>query len=235
MMYNSGTESIVADVHYWAGTDSVTYPIADITRNANLALETVTTKIMRSAGRWQFDDTNRTDLPIATTDLNSGQDNYSLAVSHLKVARVRIKDLQGKWRTLKATDRRNLSDEQLAEVGVPVWYDKLGVSLFPIPVPNYTSEEGLEVQFERQPSYFTTSDTTKEPGFASNFHRLISLYTALDYTDPNELEKRSAKIRGRIQEMEEQLEEFYADRERDEMPHFSTEGNNEYTDHFFQH
>lgn len=228
MLYNSGTNSIVADIDYWAGTDSVTYPIADKTRNANQALSSVVEKIMRSAGRWQFDDTNYDDLPIATTDLIANQYGTSLATTHVKVARVRVKDTQGKWRILEAIDRRDLTEDQLNETGVPKWYDKLGVSLFFYPLNNYGVEGGVEVQFERDADYFETDDTDKAPGFASPFHRLISLYAALDYTEPNELEARSRKIRARIEKMEAELVEFYSDRDRDDMPHMSTEGNKDY-------
>lgn len=228
MLYNSGTNSIVADVHYWAGTDAVTYPIADITRNANQALSKVVEMIMRSAGRWQFDDTNYDDLPIATTDLVANQTNFSLAVSHLKVARVRIKDKQGKWKILRPVDRRDLSEDELNATGVPDKYDKLGVSLFFFPLQDYDQSQGVEVQFERDADYFETDDTTKAPGFASTFHRLISLYTALDYTEPNELEARSRKISKRIERMEAELVEFYSDRDRDEQPFMQTEGNREY-------
>lgn len=228
MQYNSGTNSIVADIDYWAGTDSVTYPIADKTRNANQALSKIVEMIMRAAGRWQYDDTNYDTLPIATTDLIANQTNFSLAISHLKIDRVRIKDKQGKWKILRPVDRRDLDEHELNATGVPDKYDKLGVSLMFYPLQDYSYEGGIEVQFERDADYFTTTDTTKEPGFASTFHRLISLYTALDYTEPNELEARSRKIQKRIDRMEAELVEFYSDRDRDEQPFMQTEGNREY-------
>jgi len=229
MQYNAGTNSIVADVHYWAGTDAITYPILDITRNANQALSKVVELIMRSAGRWQFDDNNYDDLPLATTDLIANQTNFTLAVSQLKIARVRIKDENGKWRILRPIDRRDLSEHELNATGTPDKYDKLGASLMFYPLQNYYQPEGIEVQFERDADFFEVDDTTKEPGFASTFHRLISLYTALDYTEPNELEARSRKIQKRIEKMEAELEEFYADRDRDEQPFMSTEGNRDYS------
>jgi len=228
MQYNNGINSIVADIDYWAGTDSVTYPIADKTRNANMALDTVVEKILRSSGRWQFDDTNYTDLPLATTDLIAGQGNYSLGVSQVKIDRVRIKDNEGHWRTLIPTDRKNLTDKQLDATGVPKWYDKMGVSIFLFPCPNYSYDEGIELNFERGADYFTVDDTTKEPGFASTFHRLISLQAALDYTEPNDLESRSKKIRARIQAKEQELLDFYSDRDRDEKPNMTTAGNREF-------
>lgn len=228
MNYNSGTNSIVADIDYWAGSDSVTYPIADKTRNANQALSAIVSKIMRSSGRWQYDDTNYDTLPIATTDLVANQTNFSLATSQIKVARVRIKTPEGHWKILHPIDRHDLPEHELAATGTPNKYDKIGVSLMLYPLQNYSQTAGLEVQFERDADYFETTDTDKEPGFASPFHRLVSLYAALDYTEPNELEARSRKIRARIEQMEAELVEFYSDRDRDETPFMSTEGNREY-------
>lgn len=228
MLYNSGTNSIVADVDYWAGTDDETYPIADKTRNANQALSNIVTKIMRSAGRWQFDDANYDTLPIATTNLVANQTNFSLGTTHIKISRVRIKDKQGKWKILDPIDRHDLPEHELQATGVPNKYDKLGTSLMFYPLQDYDQEGGVEIQFERDADYFETDDTDKAPGFASNFHRLVSLYTALDYTEPNELEARSRKIQNRIDKMEAELVEFFSDRDRDETPHLSTEGNRDY-------
>lgn len=218
MTFNSGTNSIVADVHYWAGTDSATYPIADLTRNANQALSVVSSKILRNDNSWEFQDFNATGLSIGLTDVVSGQADYTPAVTHLKILKVRIKDPQGNWITLTPVSRRQLTDSELNSTGVPSKYDKLGGSIFPYPKPNYDSEDGMEVQFQQEMEYFETTDTTKEPGFASPFHRLVSLYTALDFTEPNDLESRTQKIRGRIQAMELELERFYQDRDYDTPP-----------------
>lgn len=230
MKFASGTDSIVDDIDFWAGTNSTTYPIAAKTRNANQAGDRVTSIILRFDTSWEWDDFNNTDLPIATTSLVSGQADYSIAATHLKILRVRAKDANGNWQTLRPGSRRNLSDSDLEQTGTPGTYDKLGNSIFVNSIPNYASSGGLEVQFQRGGEYFTTSDTTKEPGFASQFHRLISLHAALDYCDKNNLAKRAAALRKKIGNppspergiigsgMEGELAEFYASRDWD-RPH----------------
>ena len=69
---------------------------------------------------------------------------------------------------------------------------------------------------------FATSDVyviydTKEPGFADNFHRILSLGAALDYTigfNPDDT-GRINNLRGEISSLKEDIQEFYAHRHRD--------------------
>ena len=171
---------------------------------------------MKSDNVWEWDDTNNTDLPIATTSLVASQQDYGIAVGHLKVLKVRIKDQQGNWVSLDPINRRDLTDSQLtATAGDPKRYDKVGNSLFLYPKPSYASSGGLEVQFQRGASYFATTDTTKTPGFATHFHRLVSLYAALDYCETNDFDKRAAKIRANIQTLEAELITHYSSRDLD--------------------
>lgn len=204
---------LYSDARFWCGianTDTTTYPLADFTRNANFALDRVSSLIMK------WDDTNNTDLPIATTSLVASQQDYGIAVGHLKVLKVRIKDQQGNWVSLDPINRRDLTDSQLtATAGDPKRYDKVGNSLFLYPKPSYASSGGLEVQFQRGASYFATTDTTKTPGFATHFHRLVSLYAALDYCETNDFDKRAAKIRANIQTLEAELITHYSSRDLD--------------------
>lgn len=224
MQFNSHASNfdIVSDTKYWCGiptTDSTKYPIADITRNANLALDRVVSLIQESDNIWEWDDQNETDLPIAKTTLVAEQQDYGLAVTHLKIHRVRIKDSAGEWVTLTPINRRDLTDAKLTQTsGTPLQYDKMGNSVFLYPKPSATGvtlASGLEIQFQRGASYFTTSDTTKTPGFASPFHRLVSLYAALDYCEANGLERRITRIQGRIATLEEKLVTFYTQRSPD--------------------
>lgn len=220
--FNDGVNSLYADTLAWSGATSTTYPVdPDFTRNANFALDRVVSLIQKSDTLWEWEDINNTDLPLATTALVSGQADYALSVTHLKILRVRIKDASGNWITLKPKNRKRLTDGELAASGTPSTYDLMGNSIILNNIPNYASSGGLEIQFQRGASYFIVGDTTKTPGFAIQFHRLISLYAALDWTEQNEMEKRSRKIRENIARMEAELVEFYSDRTRDEAPSIS--------------
>lgn len=183
----------------WALASSTDFPFdPDFVQSANIALDKLIALIMRNDNTWEWDDGNQADLPIATADLASGQDNYSIAVTHLKILRVRVKDQNGNWKTLNPIQRRELTDTQLAASGLPEGYDKLGGSIFLVPKPDYASTGGLELQFQRGASYFADDSTTKEPGFAAEFHELVALMPALDFCDINGKDKQAARIRERI-------------------------------------
>jgi len=224
MVFNGDLNSLdlVSDIKYWCGIDSsdtTSYPLKDMARNANFALDRVTALIMRSDATWKWDDTNNSDTPIATANLTADTEAYSLAVTYLKIIQVRIKDQQGNWVTLQPKQRRELTDDELtAAAGDPVQYFKIGNKLYLNPKPSYSSSNGLEYQVERGASYFAYNDTTKTPGFATQFHRLISLYASLDYCEANGLDSRANIIRSKITPMEQELMEYYSSRANDETP-----------------
>ncbi len=212
---------LYSDARYWAGigtSDTTTLPLATFVRSANFGLDRVIALIMRADGKWQFDDTNNSgELLDVSTSLVSGTQAYSIGLTWLKIKKVRIKDSAGNWVTLNPVDRRQLTDSQLrADAGDPKYYDKLGNYLYLHPKPNYASASGLEIQYQRGASYFAYNDTTKTPGFATQFHRLISLYGAKDYCSVNDLDKRVSKIQTEIDRMELELIEFYSVRDTDQ-------------------
>lgn len=220
MQFNASTNSLYADALFWSGANSASFPVdPDFTRSANNALDRVIALILRADNTWQFNDNNlSTELLDTSTALVSGTQKYAISTSWLKIARVRVKDASGDWITLQPVDRDQLSDSQLVASGTPWAYFKLGGFIYLVNTPNYASSGGLEVQFQRGADYFVVGDTTKQPGFASQFHRLISLYAALDYVEANDIPKRDAPIRNRINAMEAELQQFYGDRDVDQRP-----------------
>ena len=81
-------------------SNSVSYPVAEKTADENLALDKVTGIIFTSSGRWQYDDTNHEDYPIITTNLTSGQRDYTFTTDEqgnliLDIYRVMVKNRDG--------------------------------------------------------------------------------------------------------------------------------------------
>lgn len=211
-------QGIVQDARYLVGANATSYPIKDLTRNANRWLDKATSIIFKADGRWQFDDANYTDYPFATANLVSGQQDYVLAVSHLTIDRVEIKNADGNWVRLKPFDKRDVEtsiEEFYSTDGTPIYYDVVANSVFLYPAPSYSQDDSVKVWFKRGASYFATSDTTKKPGFASIFHRYISLGCAYDYALKNNLTNRN-QLREEIVGMEQEMQKFYAHRQKDE-------------------
>ena len=204
------------------------------TRLLNEALNRVTSLILKSDGRWQFDDSNHTDLPIGTTNLvttvGSEQQDYAFSVTHLKILNVEVKDSSGAWHTLQPIDQADLYNTNvtnfLSTAGLPQYYDKIGNSIFLYPKPlgtAVTSTAGLQVRFQRPPSYFVYTDTTKVPGFNSLYHGLIALIACRDYALDKGLTKANGLI-DRVKIAEDALVEDYALRNGDEHPNISNKG-----------
>jgi hypothetical protein len=86
------------------------------------------------------------------------------------------------------------------------------------PTPDYSSTAGLRAYFKRDASYFAVTDTTKEPGFNPQFHRIISMGAALDYCLFAGMTNKFTLLQGEIAKLEEALINFYANRSKDEHP-----------------
>lgn len=212
-------QDIVNKTYFLTNTNASSFPIAQLTVEANNAYERVVSLILQSDGRWQWDDNNYTDLPIATTGLVTDQQDYSLSVTHLEITRVELLDQTGNWQLLKPIDQVELFNSSLTDfmksAGTPTYYDKLANSILLYPKPNYTQAASLKVYFKRPPSLFVVSDTTKVPGFNSLYHDLIPLWAAFNYATANGLSNASL-LMNQITQKEDALKEDYALRAKDE-------------------
>jgi hypothetical protein len=217
---NSGSQGIVEEVNFLVNTNASTYPIADKTRNINRWLDVVVSDILQSSNRWQWDDVNFTTTPRATTDLVSGQKQYSFDSNWLEVERIDIKDQNSNWVSLLPIDEKDIPggyDAFYSTNGTPECFDVDGENFYLFPAPNYNSDEGMKVWFRRKPDYFTVADTTQEPGFAAPFHRILSWGAAYDYALSHEMPQASA-LRLEIERMRKDLKEYYANRNKYERP-----------------
>lgn len=214
----TNNDGILQDARWLVNANSSTFPTVDITRSANRWLDKALTVIFEADGRWQHDDTNATGENIYTDDLVSGTQAYSVLAEHLRITRVEVLDSDGNSIRLQPIDQNDveqtLTDFQNTD-GQPQFYDLVGNYIKLYPAPNYASTDGLKFWFQTEPSYFTPSDTTKAPGFASPFHRYISLGCAYDYALKNNLETRN-RFKEELTEMEEAIQYFYNRRAGDE-------------------
>lgn len=226
MVFNdvANDSGLIQDINDWCGTDDTSYPIAKKTRDINAWLDRVVSLILQSDGRWQWDDSNYTDLPIGTGDLVSGQQDYNIAGStFLNISRLEVMGPDGNYYLLDPIDEHDIANQALSEYmktpGRPLKYDKKGDSVFLCPAPasgSVTLAKGLKVSFQRTGSYFTASDTTKSPGFNPLFHRILSLGPSLDYVSKNEMVTKVKIIAPMVEKLEAGLILAYSTRSKDE-------------------
>ena len=194
---NSSTkQGLMEDIDFLCGTVNASYPLADKTRNVNRAYEDVVRLIWECVDNWEYDDSNKTDLPIATTTLGHNQQDYAVPSTAQKIYGVDVKDSAGNYQKLepkKPFDMGMARTEYAETSGLPREYDLLGNSVFLYPPPSSadtTLAAGLKVYFDRSPTLFTTASTTAAPGFADPFHRILSYSASIDYEkNPQKLQQ----------------------------------------------
>lgn len=195
----------------------------EFTADANIALDKAHQVIFDAGGTWQYDDSNQTDFPIITTNVVSGQRDYTFTTDQtgnliLEIYRVMVADSSGFFQEINPVDvqtGKNLSSfyDGQNTGGTPDKYDKTANGIFLDPVPNYNYTNGLKVYINREASYFTSSDTTKKPGFAGIFHKYIALLPAYEYAFRNSLSNTNV-LRAEVQEMEQAIKDYYSLRDK---------------------
>lgn len=230
MVYNdiSGGQGIVQDAYFEASADSISYPIEDVTRHANQGLDEMVSIAINSNGTWQFDDTNNTDLPIGTTALVTGQPDYTFDNEYLTIEEIRILPSGAtNWSILKPVDRNNPEYQELLLSydnisGTPEYYDKFGETIMLYPKPNYSQDASLKAFFQRKASYFSTTDTTKEPGFPKHLHKFIPLFCAFNYASAKELSKKN-DLFARLERERARISKHFSRREKDIISRITSE------------
>lgn len=216
---------IVEQTRAMLRVDSTQWPTARIVNSCNNWLDMITGFAIGADRNFEWDDTNHTDLPIGTTDLTATQTDYSFLTdengnSILTLLRIDVKDSSGEWHKLMPIDQAQI-DVALAEfestAGVPEYYDKIAdniVRLYPAPAATVTA--GVKFYFQRSPSYFVATDTTKKPGVATPLHRGFVIASAYDGALTLGLDNLQPLAVERARE-ESMMQQYFAIRNKDEV------------------
>lgn len=212
----ANSQGLIEDVDFLCGSNSSSYPTVHKTRNINQAYQDVTRLIWEVSDDWQYDDSNATDIPLAYGTLVHSQQNYEFPTDAQKVRRIEIKDVNGEWVKLSPMDYRDVDvalPEFQSDAGLPMFYDMIGRSIFLYPTPSSaycTLASGMAVYVDRNVTLFTTASTTASPGFAPQFHRILSLQAALDFE--KDVNQRQLWLAEKVN-LIEGLKKFYGSRE----------------------
>lgn len=217
-------DGIVQQVRNLTRIDSSQWPTVRIANSVNNYLDTVAGYAIGADKRFQWDDTNHTKLPIGTTNLVANQSDYSFLVdeqgnSIITLTRVDILTSSGSYFELNRINLDEIPyavDAYSAVAGVPQEYDKISdniVRLFPKPDTSVT--DGLKFYFQRTPSYFTASDTTKTPGVSPLLHRGFVISAAYDCAAALGLQNLQTLALERQVE-EDKMIRYFTDRNNDE-------------------
>lgn len=220
----SGNTGIAQQARKLARVDETQWPTVDIANSANNWFDKVAGYAIGADKRFAWDDTNHTKLPIGTTNLVAGQEMYSFLTdeqgnSIVTLTRIDILDDDGTWRRLKPIDVDLVEwggiDQIEPEDGKPYAYQKVSdnvVRLFPASKVNVTA--GLKFYFQRTPSYFSASDTTKTPGISPLLHRGFVVACAYDIALTLGLTNVNG-LAGEMAKEEAKMIQYFKDRNKD--------------------
>ena len=222
---DSDKQDLVSLTNDLVNTNDITYPIQKKTRAANKTLRKVWAWIFSAYGGWQFDDSNNTtDFPIATSTLTNGQVDYDIPSTSLTIRGVEILQPNSTvYISLKEITEEEIRDSARSEgsfytnTGVPAYYRPLGSSIKLYPAPNYTSVAGIRVTFDRGSVGFASTDTTKQPGFASEFHEVVAVGMAVEFARANTLTSITW-LQDDLNRFEKDIKEYYSQRFQEKFP-----------------
>lgn len=213
---------IIQDITFLLGIDTNGYPLADRTRNINERFRMVWQMIFDSYGGWKFQDDNSDATPYTDQNLTSGTGIYTLPSGALTVRFVEVLNSGGTYERL-----RPLTEEEFKQAGgdimltsnsTPTYYLLYEDQIKLVPYPNYSQANGLRIYFDAGISTFVVTDTTKVPGFASPFHRMLSIGAALDYALARGLADKVTYLQNLWNDYETRLRQFYSKRFVDRQP-----------------
>lgn len=225
MVFSDSTNKngIVERTRSMTKLDSTQLPAWKIANSSNDWLDFVAGYMIGADRRFQWDDTNHTKLPEGTTTLTSGQSDYSFLTDEQGNKILTLLGISilrnGYYQPLTLVNRDEIETSHFGLVnGDPTEYDKIADNIIRLNFkPTSTVASGLKFYFQRTPSYFTASDTTKEPGVSPLLHRGFVIASAFDAAMSEGLSNLQALSIERELETRK-VEEFFNTRNNDDLP-----------------
>ncbi len=196
------------------GFSSNTNKLKEFMARCGQALDRFYAIVFKYDQLWNFDDRNQTDLPIASTNVITSQQDYQFATELLGVTQVFCKDSSGTFQELQEQDDRNDPEAYLRKqsTGTPTHYELVGNSILLNPIPNYNSTLGLKVTFKRngvKPAHDVASDVS--PGIPSVFHPYIARMASLPYLIDRQMNNKN-DVAALVEKDEIAIREFISNR-----------------------
>lgn len=233
----SAKSGILQAIEFWTnlGDGGITNDatlLKIFTARVNDAFDRLMPLLLSYSDKLRFDDSNNTDLPSGTLSMVSGQPDYTISVDDNGLKILNITDVRILTSATGATfitlEKLTIDDARVldamkpnsTDTGIPTAYLERGNTIFLYPNPNYSATNGIRIFFEREASYFASTDTTKQPGIPRPFHTLIPLYASYDWLLVNKpanaelITRIEAQIRTREQSLKDLISMRYPTRQR---------------------
>jgi len=198
----STKQGLLQDCEFWCGLPDgsitgSTYLKAAFTRLINIEYAKTLAKLQLISREAGAEDTNYTDQQFALFDIDEGVNSYQFLTD---AGGNTITDITGVLILPSATaadfepleklmlDRSEaqlIMSPNTSNTGVPSGYIETNNTIFFDTLPSYSKTGGGKLFYHLVPSYFATSDTTKEPGFVESAHPILSVGASLKWLSVN--------------------------------------------------
>lgn len=169
-------QGIVQKVRFLTKTTEETYPIEDITREVNNALDAYWVIAMQASNMWNLDDTTYSDYAVATTDLILNQSDYAMPAGLIDVEDVFLLNSANTWVRLLPIHQLEYPESlDTLTSSDPIYYEKKADGIFLYPPAQENKTNGLKLHYRRIPNYFLITDETREPGIPAIHHEYLTL------------------------------------------------------------
>lgn len=187
-------------------------------------------KVISIDGKWQYDDSTYTNYAIAQTNLVANQQDYTFEASFIQILEVEIQREDGTWIALEEVDEttfaqlRKSMTEEYRTPATPRAFNRTANSIFILPAPSFNVTNGLKVKFQRPPSYFVYTDTTREAGFSETHHDYLVDFACAEYAKLRQIVNKNDFIQSVMNWEQVVIPTLYSRREKDVakriVPHY---------------
>ena len=228
---------IIADIQtlarFLTNTDTTSFTYPNLLILVNHSYERIVGKLIvaTQGGNWMFGDSNYSAFPDYITDLVSAQPDYDLDTifddTPLNIMGIEILDVDGNYQPIRPITLREIREKgfsqtnYLSDDGQPSEYEKRENIIVLYPAPDngvsVTLTNGLKIFYLRTADVFTSGQVTtgtKEPGFPSPYHDIISYEVAYHYSIANGLPNTNF-LKAELDRKEKELLAFISERGQD--------------------
>lgn len=218
----SNNNGILQQARDKARVDAVQWPTQKVVNSCNNWLNRIFTYGKLKDRKWALDDTNHTKLPEGTSELTINVCDYSFLTDEQGNRITNLTGVSlltdGKYQPLTLVNR-NDTNYDIANFGTvsgtPTQYEKIADNIIRLDkLPPATVAVGLKYYFQRSPSYFIATDTTKQPGVSNDLHEGFIVKAAYDAAYTLGLTSLQA-LSLEMQKEEQKLVDYFSSRNMD--------------------
>lgn len=166
--------------------------LAQFTNYLNIADNIAWSQIMSVDRNDKADDFNYTNVPVATITMFVNQSDYTLPVASVGANANTFLRLNGIYFLYQGSriyiPKQGAGDVFTTIAAEPTFYKTNGKSIFfncPLSATTLTKYSSVfYVEFQRIPSFFASTDTTKQAGFMATYHYILALKASSLYLLP---------------------------------------------------